>query len=107
MFALSDDERLDSWESLIDTIDKTDIPIRFVQKINIVFHTPVENADEQDINIDQLRKNGWTEDSLNEIVEQVFKEHLNNVRSVNFYLDVKHVADVVQQQTNILLEGIQ
>jgi len=102
---LSDEERLDSWETLIDAVDKTDIPIKFVRNINIVFHTPVENKDDQDINIHQLRDNGWDDDSLDEIVEQMFKEHHNNIKTVHFYLDVKHVAEVVQQQTNTLLEG--
>jgi len=102
---LSDEERLDSWETLIDTVDKTDIPIQFVRNINIVFHTPVENEDAQDINIHRLRGNGWDDEGLDEIVEQVFSEHHNNIKTVHFYLDVEHVAEVVQQQTNTLLEG--
>ena len=37
--------------------------------------------------------------------EEVFKEHNNNIKSVHFYVDVNHVAEVVQQQTDILLKG--
>ncbi len=102
---ISDEEKLDSWEALINTVDKTDIPIRFVRNINIVYHSAVDNVDEQDINVQQLRGNGWNDPELEEIVEQVFKEQHNNIKTVHFYLDVQHVAEVVQQQTNTLLEG--
>lgn len=103
---ISEDERLDGWEALINTIDKTDIPIEFVRNINIMFHTPVDNVDEQDINVQRYRKEGFTDTSLNDIVEEVFKEHHNNIKSVHFYVDIEHVAEVVQRQTNILLQGM-
>jgi len=102
---ISDEEKLDSWEALINTVDKTDIPIRFVRNINIIFHTAVENANEQDINVQELRGNGWEDLQLEEIVEEVFKEHHNNIKTIHFYLDVQHVAEVVQNQTNKLLKG--
>ena len=106
MLDLSEDARLDSWETLIDGIDKTDIPIEFVQNINIMFFTPVDNVDEQDINIQQYRAKGFDDSGLNEIVEEVFKEYHNNIKSVHFYVDIEHVAEVVQRQTNILLQGM-
>ncbi len=102
---LSDDERLDNWEALISTIDKTDIPIEFVNNINIMFHTPVDNVDEQDININRYRREGWDDTGLNEIVNEVMKEHQNNIKNVYFYVNVTHVAEVVQQQTNTILKG--
>jgi len=59
MVGTREDERLDDWETLINTVDKTDIPIEFVRNINIIFHTPVDNVDEQDINIKRYRNEGW------------------------------------------------
>ena len=103
---MTDDEKLDDWETLIDTIDKTDIPIEFVRNINIMFYTPVDNVDEQDINIQRFRKEGFDDPGLEEIVQEVFNEHQNNIKSVHFYVDVSHVAEVVQLQTNILLKGM-
>jgi len=103
---VSEDERLDGWETLIDGIEKTDIPIEFVRTINILFHTPVDNVDEQDINVQRFRKEGWDDNGLNQIVEEVFKEHTNNIKSVHFFVDVEHVAEVVQRETNILLKGM-
>ena len=101
----NEEERLNGWESMINSIDKTDIPIKFVRNINIMFLTPVNNVDEQDINIQDFRKEGWDDNGLDEIVTEVFKEHQNNIKSVHFYVDVKHVARVVQQHTDILLGG--
>ena len=102
---ISDEEKLDSWETLINTVDKTDIPIKFVRRINLVFINPVSGASEQDIDITELRKHGWSDTSLEEIAEQVFLENEHNIKSAHFYLDVSHVAEVVQQQTNKLLKG--
>ena len=103
MSSISEDERLNKWETLINTVDKTDIPIRFVRNINILFNTPVDNVDEQDIDITRYRSEGWDDTGLDEIVTEVFKEHQNNIKSVHFYVDIKHVARVVQQHTDILL----
>jgi len=102
---ISDEDKLDSWEALINTIDKTDIPIRFVRNVNIIFNVSVDGDDEQDINIQKLRTHGWDDHELEEIVDQVLKENHNNIKTVHFYLDVQHVAEVVQQQTNMFLEG--
>lgn len=106
-FDLNEQDHLDHWEALISTVDKTDIPIQFVRLINIVFHAPVKDEDEQDINIQELRNDGWDEDGLDLIVAEVLKEHDKNIKSIHFYLDVEHVADVVQQHTKIFLKGIQ
>jgi len=103
---ITEDEKLDGWEALIDTVDKTDIPIAFVRNINIMFLTPVDNVDEQDIDIQRFRKDGFDDNGLDEIVKAVFTEHHNNIKSVHFYVDVKHVAEVAQRQTNILLQGM-
>jgi len=103
---ISEDKRLANWEKLIDSIDKTNIPIEFVRNINISFFSPVNNVNEQDIDVQQFREDGFNDSGLNEIVEEVFKEHNNNIKSVHFYVDVLHVAEVVQHHTNILLKGI-
>ena len=102
---ISEDERLDGWEALINSVDKTDIPIEFVRNINIMFYTPVDNVDDQDIDIQQFRTQGFDDTGLDQIVDEVFKEHQNNIKSVHFFVDVNHVAKVVQQQTDILLAG--
>jgi hypothetical protein len=101
-----EDDMLDDWENLIDSIEKTDIPIKFVRNINILFHSPVDNVDEQDIDIARFRTEGWDDTGLDQIVEEVFKEHHNNIKSVHFYVDVKHVSEVVQQQTDLLLKNM-
>ena len=101
---ISDEDILESWETLINTVDKTDIPIEFVRTVNLMFHTPVDEISEQDIDIQRLRNNGWEDSDIEEIVEQIFREHHNNIKSVHFFLDIKHIAGVVQHQTNILLK---
>lgn len=102
---VSDDDRLTNWETLINTIDKTDIPLEFVHNINIKFETAIDGIKEQDIDIYKFRKDGWDNNSVEQIVAEVFKECHNNIKTVHFYVDIKHVAEVVQHQTNTLLKG--
>ena len=60
----SDKDFLDQWEALISTVDKTDIPIRFVRDINLEFHTPVDGVEEQIINIAEILDHGFDENGL-------------------------------------------
>lgn len=102
---LSDEDRRKSWELLIDAADKTDIPIEFVQGINLEFHKPVKDELTQDIDIRLMREHGFSDSELEEIMNQVMLEHNENIKSVNFYLDVEHIAELVERHTKHLLGG--
>jgi hypothetical protein len=97
---------LDSWEALIGTIDKSDIPVQFVNSVQISYHDAVDGKSNQDIDIKQLRENGWTNDLIEEILSHTVEEHGNNIKTISFLLDVAYVASTIQKQTNFFLEGI-
>lgn len=101
---ISDEARLDKWEMLIETIDKSDIPIEFVNNLNITFKEEVEGRVQLDVEVQKLRNHGWTDEDIEEIIQQVITENHNNIQSVYFFLDVEHVADVVQRQTDKILK---
>lgn len=103
---ISDEEKLRSWELLIDSVDKTDIPIEFVQGINLEFHDPVEGKLAQDIDLRTMREHGFSDAELEEIMSQVMMEHNNNIKSVNFYLNVEYIAEIIGKHTNKLLNGV-
>lgn len=102
---ISDEDKLESWEALINTVDKSDVPIQFVNSINLVFVTEVRGVHEQTVDVQDLRKHGWINEELDVLVQALFKEHEDNIKTIHLYLDVEHVAEVVQYQTNKLLEG--
>jgi len=101
---ISDEARLDKWEMLIETIDKSDIPIEFVNNLNITFKEEVEGRVQLDVEVQKLRNHGWTDEDIEEIIQQVITENHNNIQSIYFFLDVEHVADVVQRQTDKILK---
>lgn len=102
---LSDEDRIKSWELLIDAADKTDIPIEFVQCINLEFHEPVRGETIQDIDLRSMREHGFSDPELEEIMSQVMLEHNDNIKSVNFYLNVEYIAELVERHTKHLLGG--
>ena len=104
---ISDEDKLDSWETLINSIDKSNIPVEFINDINIIFRVPIDGNNEQNVSIRTFREHGWQDPEIETIIQQTLKEYENNIKTIHFYLDVKHVAHFVQQQTNIILKGIQ
>lgn len=102
---ISDEDKLESWETLINSVDKSDVPIQFVNGVNLVFKEPVDGEDEQRIDVQLMREHGWQDDELEQIVQHILAEQSDNIVTIHLYLDVEHVAEVVQYQTNRLLEG--
>lgn len=103
---LSDEDRIKSWELIIDSVDKTDIPIEFVQVINIEYHEPIDGESGQDIDLRELRAHGYSNNDLEIIMSEVMYENESNIKSVNFYLNVEYIADVVERHTSVLLGGV-
>ena len=103
---ISDAEKLKSWELLIDAADKTDIPIEVVQVINLEFHEDVNGVATQDIDLKEMRTHGYKDSELEIIMEQVMLEHNDNIKSVNFYLNVEHIAEMIEKHTNVLLGAV-
>lgn len=101
-----DKEFIEKWESLIETVDKTDIPLEFVNSIDLEFHEGTETPTDQIINIQLLRKRGYDDLLIEDIVEQTLKEYGRDIRSLSFLLDVEYVAASVQEQTDKLLVNI-
>jgi hypothetical protein len=98
---------LENWEELINAVDKSDIPIEFVNRILIKLVSPINGEDSREIDVKQFRSDGYEDESINEIIKETCSEHYNNIKSMQFYLDVEYVASTVQKQTDKLLAGIQ
>ena len=100
---ISDDDRIRSWELLIDTVEKTDIPIEVVNGISLVFHEPVDGLEEQDIDFREFRADGFTDEDIEQIVHHIMSEYPGNIKTINFFLNVEYIAEIVQNQTNLIL----
>ncbi|RLC08517.1 MAG: hypothetical protein DRI24_23255 [Deltaproteobacteria bacterium] len=102
------EEYLEQWETLINSVDKTDIPIRFVNRIifdssDYDIGTQTDIATNQ-LDIAQMRANGYPDDVIQEIINEIMKEIQDLSGTMDFLLNVPEVARVAQEETDKYLK---
>jgi len=93
------DEMLDQWETIVDEVNKTDVPLECIKKI--VFK--LTNNRQRTINIHTLAKQGLNIDDIEQIVTRTFNDLDSEIKDVEFIVDIKSVAALVQPETDKLL----
>jgi hypothetical protein len=93
------DDLLSQWEIIVAEVNKTDVPIECIKKI--VFK--LTNGKQRTINIHTLKKQGLNMDDLELIVARTFSELDTEIKDVEFVVDIKSVAALVQPETDKLL----
>ena len=93
------DTLVEQWERIVSEVSKTDVPLECIKKI--VFK--LANGKQRTINIHTLRKQGLILDDLEQIVNRTFSELDTEIRDVEFIVDIKSVAALVQPETDKLL----
>jgi archaellum component FlaC len=93
------DKIMDQWERIVEEVSKTDVPLECIKKI--VFK--LANGKQRTINIHTLIKQGLNLDDLEQLVNRTFNELDENIRDVEFIVDIKSVAALVQPETDKLL----
>jgi hypothetical protein len=97
-----DHDFLKQWEQIVNDVDKDHCPISCVKKV--VFKT--NDRKQKTINLRQLRKQGFNDDSLELAVSTYISEHEEHIASMELVLDVEAVAEIIQPETDKLLKGI-
>jgi len=93
------DDLLSQCEIIVEEVNKTDVPLECIKKI--VFK--LTNGKQRTINIHTLKKQGLNMDDLELIVARTFGELDNEIKDVEFVVDIKSVAALVQPETDKLL----
>lgn len=85
---------VERWSDIINSVEKTTIPIDLVKRIQI--------NDETTIDIEGMKNQGMSLDSI----EAIFYSTLlkEDVGEVEYYVDIDAVAKIVQRQTDKLLD---
>jgi hypothetical protein len=96
------DDFMAGWERIVNDVDKEHCPIACVAKV--IFRTASKS--QKTINLRNLRKQGLDEDSINQVVETYIQSNEDDIVSMEFVLDVKAVAELIQPETDKLLKGI-
>ena len=93
------DRLMEQWESIVAEVNKTDVPLECIKKI--VFK--LTNGRQRTINIHTLTKQGLNLEDLEQLVNRTFGELDTEIKDVEFIVDIKSVAALVQPETDKLL----
>jgi hypothetical protein len=96
------DEFLAKWEHIVNDVDITDVPLECIKKVVIKFG----GRRQKTINLSVLKKQGLDIDEIELVLNRTLSEHSDDIRDVDFIVDVQAVADLVQPETDKLLKGM-
>lgn len=95
-------EFIKKWEHILEDVEKQKIPVQFIKKIIV----KLEGKRQQTINIERFLTQGLDPEQIEEAVGRKLHELDNMIVSVEFILNVQHIADTVQPETDRLLGNI-
>lgn len=87
---------------MIAEANKTDIPVDVIKKVII----KLPNKRQKTINLTTLRKQGLDPDEIEFIVTRQLNDFGDTVRDVEFVVDIAAVIELVQPETDKLLNGL-
>ena len=96
------EEFLNKWELIISEVNKTDIPLECIKKVII----RLDGRKQRTINLATLKKQGLDMDELESVVTRTLSELGDEVRDVDFVIDITEVAALVQPETDKLLKDL-
>lgn len=96
------DEFLAKWEHLIDQVTKTEVPLECIKKVVI----RQRGGKQKTINLQTLRRQGLDSDDLEVILTRTLDELHDSLNTVNFIVDTAAVAELVQPETDKLLNKL-
>jgi Leucine-rich repeat (LRR) protein len=93
-------ERTDYWESMIESIDKDQIPINCVKKV--IFK--LKGGKQKTINLERLRKEGLDIEELETVVTSKMINLSTKIVNMNFVIDTDAVKQIIQPITDEILK---
>ena len=96
------DEFLARWEHIIEEVNKTEIPLECIKKVVIRLHGKKQRT----INLATLKKQGLDMDELEIVLTRTLTEFGDEVKDIDFVVDVNEVAKLLQPETDKLLNGL-
>jgi hypothetical protein len=96
------DEFLERWEHIIDDVDITDVPLECIKKVVVKLYGKRQRT----INLDLLRRQGLDIEEIETVMSRTLADLGEQVRDVDFILDVGAIATIVQPETDKLLKDL-
>jgi hypothetical protein len=99
---LHNDDFLTQWEHILADVNKTDVPLECIKKVVI----KLAGNKQKTINVHTLLKQGLDLAEVEQMLTRFFNENDDQIRDVDFVVDVTAVANLVQPETDKLLGKI-
>jgi len=96
------DDFLTKWEHIVNDVNKTDVPLECIKKIVIKF----KNGRQRTVNLHTLQRQGLDLEEVEKLLNRTFSEEHDNIRDVDFVVDITSVANLVQPETDKLLDKL-
>ena len=96
------DDFLDKWDHIISSVDKTEVPLECINRMII----RLQNKRQKTINIARLRKQGLSIEEIEVVLNRNILELEDQVRDLEFIVDIAAVAEIVQPETDKILSKL-
>ncbi len=96
------DDFIAAWEHIIADVTKTDVPLECIKKVVLKF----VGGRQKTFNLVSLQKQGMSIEEIETMLTRTFSEMDSEIRDVDFVVDVNAVANLVQPETNKILNGL-
>jgi hypothetical protein len=93
---------LTAWEHIIADVSKTDVPLECIKKVILKFH----GGRQKTFNLSTLQKQGMSVVEIEVMLTRTLAELDDEIRDIDFVVDVGAVASLVQPETNKILNGL-
>jgi hypothetical protein len=93
------DDFLTQWEHIIAGVHKTDVPLECIKKVVI----KLAGSRQKTINVHALLRQGLQLEEIETMLTRYFQEHDEEIRDVDFVVDISAVVELVQPETDKLL----
>jgi hypothetical protein len=94
------DEFIEKWESIIENVEKSTVPVDCIKKIVL----RLENRKQKTINIKTLLTQGLSPEEVELVVGKKINEHESEIKRVEFFIDIESVASRIQPETDRLFQ---
>jgi hypothetical protein len=95
-------EFIEKWERLLEDVDKQKIPVEFIKKIIL----KLVGRKQHTINIQRLMEQGLYPDEIEDVISTKLIELDDLVVGIEFILNVESIAEIVQPETDRILNGL-
>lgn len=96
------DDFLDNWELIVNSVDKEFVPLDCIHKVVFRSHDKKQKT----INLARLTDQGFNVDELQEVLDRYIQENSGDIKACEFVINIKAVAELLQPETDKLLKGM-